>query len=81
MHTPSDVILWRPRVQMLLYITRYHAMMGYGPSVREIGDAVGLSSTNSVHEQLVRLRADGWITWEEGLSRTIRPLVREVARP
>ena len=34
---------------------------GYPPSVREIGDAVGLSSTSSVHAQLETLEARGYL--------------------
>jgi repressor LexA len=34
---------------------------GYPPSVREIGDAVGLSSTSSVHAQLETLEALGYL--------------------
>jgi repressor LexA len=29
---------------------------GYPPSIREIGEAVGLTSTSSVHSQLVALQ-------------------------
>lgn len=34
---------------------------GYPPSVREIGDAVGLSSSSSVHAQLEALEARGYL--------------------
>jgi repressor LexA len=34
---------------------------GYPPSVREIGDAVGLSSSSSVHAQLESLEARGYL--------------------
>ena len=34
---------------------------GYPPSVREIGDAVGLSSPSSVHGQLAQLEAKGFL--------------------
>ena len=34
---------------------------GYPPSVREIGDAVGLRSTSSVHAQLESLEAKGYL--------------------
>ena len=34
---------------------------GYPPSVREIGDAVGLSSPSSVHAQLAQLEAKGFL--------------------
>src|SRR5919202_6967028 len=34
---------------------------GYPPSIREIGDAVGLTSTSSVHSQLEALQRKGLI--------------------
>jgi repressor LexA len=34
---------------------------GYPPSVREIGDAVGLKSTSSVHAQLETLEEKGYL--------------------
>jgi repressor LexA len=41
------------------------------PTVREIGAAVGLKSSRSVHRHLERLRADGLITSVVGLPRTL----------
>ena len=34
---------------------------GYPPSIREIGEAVGLTSTSSVHSQLEALQRKGFI--------------------
>jgi len=47
--------------QVLDYIKRAVETRGYPPSVREIGDAVGLSSPSSVHAQLNSLVAAGMI--------------------
>lgn len=47
--------------QVLDYIKRAVEARGYPPSVREIGDAVGLSSPSSVHAQLNSLVAAGMI--------------------
>lgn len=44
---------------------------GYPPSVREIGEAVGLSSTASVHSQLSNLEKKGYIRRDPTKSRTI----------
>lgn len=44
---------------------------GYAPTVREITDAVGLSSTSVVHFHLRKLRAMGLIRSAEGLARAI----------
>jgi repressor LexA len=43
---------------------------GYAPSIREIGDAVGLASTSSVSHQLSVLKAKGVIVREAGRPRT-----------
>ncbi len=42
-------------------IHRHVDERGYPPSVREIADAVGLSSPSSVHGQLARLEAKGFL--------------------
>jgi repressor LexA len=49
---------------------------GYGPTMREIGDAVGLASTSSVSHQLSRLAEKGYLSRGAGRPRTavVRPL-------
>ncbi len=44
---------------ILQYIKEYTAENGYAPSVREIGEAVGLKSTSTVHGHLTRLEKKG----------------------
>jgi len=44
---------------------------GYSPSMREIGDAVGLASTSSVSHQLSVLQAKGYLDREPGRPRTM----------
>jgi repressor LexA len=44
---------------------------GYSPSIREIGNAVGLASTSSVSHQLSVLQARGYLTREAGRPRTM----------
>jgi repressor LexA len=46
---------------------------GYPPSIREIGDAVGLASTSSVSHQLSVLEATGYLSREHGRPRTAVP--------
>ena len=43
---------------------------GYGPSLREIAEAVGLASTSSVSYQLTTLERKGYLTREAGRPRT-----------
>lgn len=60
------------RSEILDYLTQYVEQNGYGPSVREICDAVGLTSTATVHYHLSALRESGQITMDGNKKRTIR---------
>lgn len=57
--------------QVLDYIKKTVEARGYPPSVREIGDAVGLSSPSSVHAQLNSLVAAGMIKKDPAKPRAI----------
>lgn len=46
---------------ILQYIKDYTEENGYAPSVREIGEAVGLKSTSTVHGHLTRLEKKGML--------------------
>ncbi|HEX9775005.1 MAG TPA: transcriptional repressor LexA [Actinomycetota bacterium] len=46
---------------ILEFILKTHRDRGYPPSVREIGDAVGLRSPSSVHAQLATLAERGYL--------------------
>ncbi|MNC35931.1 LexA repressor [compost metagenome] len=45
---------------------------GYPPSVREVGDAVGLASTSTVHGHLERLEKKGLVKRDPSKPRTIQ---------
>jgi len=45
---------------------------GYSPSVRELGDIVGLKSSSTVHGHLERMQKKGLIEWDPSFPRTIR---------
>src|SRR5690242_18868448 len=47
--------------QVLEYIDRSVRERGYPPSVREIGEAVGLSSPSTVHAHLAALQDKGFL--------------------
>jgi repressor LexA len=47
---------------------------GYAPTIRELGEAVGLKSPDSVSFHLAKLRDEGRVTWMDGKSRTLRVL-------
>ena len=59
------------RKEILDAIRDYMAVHGYGPSVRELGEAVGLSSTATVHYHLRELARQGLIVMENGKKRSI----------
>src|ERR687889_665043 len=50
------------RVEILRYIARRASMEGPPPSVREIGAAVGLSSSQTVHHHLGTLEEEGYVS-------------------
>jgi SOS-response transcriptional repressor LexA len=53
-----------PRRRDLIYdvIERWQQEYGHSPSVRDIMERVGLTSTSAVHHQLVLMERDGVIT-------------------
>ena len=57
---------------ILKYIEKEVNENGYPPSVREIGKAVGLSSTATVHGYLAKLRDKGYIKKEDKKGRTLK---------
>ncbi len=52
---------------------------GYPPSVREIGEAVGLKSSSTVHAHLVQLEEKGYIKKDPTKPRSIIPVGHEAA--
>lgn len=57
--------------QILEYITEATMRQGYPPSVREIGDHVGLSSSSSVHAHLIKLREKGYLQKDDHKTRAV----------
>ena len=57
---------------ILKFIAKQIEKEGYPPSVREIGKAVGLSSTATVHGYLKRLEEKGYIRKENQKGRTLK---------
>ncbi len=62
---------------ILKYIAKQIEKNGYPPSVREIGKAVGLSSTATVHGYLARLEEKGYLKKETQKGRTLKLLKDE----
>ena len=57
---------------ILSFIEKQINLYQYPPSVREIGKAVGLSSTATVHGYLAKLESKGYIRKESQKGRTLR---------
>lgn len=53
------------------WIAGYIDVHGFSPTVREIGSHYGFT-TNGVKTHLNALRRKGWVTWQDGCSRTLR---------
>jgi repressor LexA len=67
---PGHVLTWRQR-KVLQVIRESVQRRGYPPSMREIGEAVGLTSTSSVSYQLSTLQAKGYLRRDAGRPRTV----------
>ena len=59
---------------ILKFIEKQIKDKGYPPSVREIGKAVGLSSTATVHGYIAKLTQKGYIKKEDQKGRTLKVL-------
>lgn len=71
-----DATLTARQQKIVRFISDWVQEHGYSPSIREIGRAVGLTSTSSVEHQLSSLEVKGYLRREAGCPRTV-----EVRRP
>lgn len=62
------------RAKIKQAIISYMEKHGYAPTIREIGDMVGMSSTSSVHNHLMRMIDNGELETDDkvGSPRAIR---------
>ncbi|HCA48210.1 MAG TPA: repressor LexA [Armatimonadetes bacterium] len=60
------------RRQILDYIATTIEQRGYPPTVREIGQEIGLKSSSSVHYHLKQLEKEGYLTRDGSLTRALR---------
>jgi repressor LexA len=58
--------------RMLEFIQRFSSENGYPPSIREIGEAAGISSTSVVNYNLNRLVDEGFLARDQNVSRGLR---------
>ena len=69
---PTEPVGLTPRQRKVLEVIRdWVERFGYPPSVREIGDAVGLTSTSSVHHQLRTLERKGYLRRDPNRTRAV----------
>ena len=67
-------VLTKREKAILRFIEKQIKVKGYPPSVREIGKAVGLKSTATVHGYLEKLETKGYIKKESQKGRTLKLL-------
>jgi repressor LexA len=81
LHDDEDDGALTVRQQQVLEVIRaWVARFGYPPSVREIGDAVGLNSTSSVAHQLRVLQRKGYLRRDANRPRAVGVLSAEAER-
>lgn len=56
------------------FIRGYRARKGYCCTIREVAQFVGSTNVTAAMCHLWPLKRKGWVTWEEGQGRTIRPV-------
>ncbi len=65
-------VLSGKRLQILNFIADSQRERGYPPSVREIGEAVGLTSSATVHTHLAVLQREGYLSRDPSKPRAIQ---------
>lgn len=61
-----------PRERQLLdFITQFIQRFGYAPTLKEIGEAMGMGSPATVHEHIDKLRVKGYVKKLDGTARGI----------
>lgn len=62
-------ILYPRERQLLDFITQFIQRYGFAPTLKEIGDSMGMNSPATVHEHIDRLRQKGYIKKLDGTAR------------
>ncbi|MBU6429946.1 MAG: transcriptional repressor LexA [Cyanobacteria bacterium REEB65] len=70
----SQLDLPARQLQVLDFLRRNLREKGYVPSIRELGEALGLKSTSTIHYHLTGLADRGLIRWDKGKNRAIQIL-------
>lgn len=64
-------ILYPRERQVLEFIVQYTQRNGYAPTLKEVGEALGMSSVATVHEHFDHLRQKGYLKKIDGVPRGI----------
>jgi repressor LexA len=72
--TMVDLDLTKRQKEIFDFIRKYAAKTGYPPTVREIGKAVGLHSSSTVHAHLANLEKLGLVKRDPSMQRAIELL-------
>lgn len=74
------VILYKRQRQIVEYLAQYIQQHGYSPTLREIAEAINVSSLATVHEHLEALDRKGVVKRYQGAVRGIELLDRKMGR-
>jgi repressor LexA len=76
----ADLNLTKRQQEIFDFIKRYSAKHGYPPTVRDIGKAIGLTSSSTVHAHLSNLEKVGLLRRDPSKPRAIELLVDRAKR-
>jgi repressor LexA len=77
-HQETVVDLTKRQQEIFDFIKKYSAKYGYPPTVRDIGKAVGLASSSTVHAHLANLEKAGLLRRDPSKPRAIELLDRAI---
>jgi repressor LexA len=76
----ADLDLTKRQQEIVDFIKKYSAKYGYPPTVRDIGKAIGLTSSSTVHAHLANLEKVGLLRRDPSKPRAIELLVDKAKR-
>lgn len=81
MTQPALKKLTKRQQLVLQYIIEHIEEWGYPPTIREIGDHLGIKSTNGVNDHLKALERKGYVIRQDAKSRAIKPVLNTEGEP
>src|SRR5437660_22598 len=75
-----ELNLTKRQQEIFDFIQRYASKYGYPPTVREIGKAVGLASSSTVHAHLANLQKSGLLRRNPAKPRAIEVMIDKAKR-